>query len=175
MAVPRMLARAGSAFFTVPEKLDGMLGFGNSGSVIAQATGGNGSKNILSAALSGISGDAVPASQGTVAATAAGTAATTDGAHGVFSTLTFHQVRNFGGIFSYMTSKWALACCLLVSIQFVGATPWSICEEQVLTQYRRSFSTGPRSTPLLVAASLSHIQSGWSCESYRFSSSPSMH
>ena len=121
MAFPRMLARAGNfAFFTVPEKLDGMLGLGNGGTVIAQATGGNGSKNILSAAFSGVSGNAVLASQETVVATAAGTAAT-DNAQGVFSSFTFHQVRNFGGIFSYMTSKWALACCCLVSIQYVGA------------------------------------------------------
>ena len=130
MAFPRMLARAGSfAFFTVPEKLDGMLGFGNSGSVIAQATGGNGSKNILSAALSGASRNVPLSSQGIVAATAAGTSATIDDAQGVFSSFTFHQVRNFGGIFSYMTSKWALACCCLVSISYVGTTPQSTWED----------------------------------------------
>ena len=121
LAFPRMLVRAGNfAFLTVPEKLDGMLGFGHGGSIIAQATGGNGSKNILSAALSGGSGGVVQASQGTVAATAAGTGGATNTAHGVFSSITFHQVRNFGGIFSYMTSKWALACCCLVGDSFHG-------------------------------------------------------
>ena len=124
MAFPRLIARAGNfAFFTVPEKLDGMLGFGNGGSVIAQATGGNESKNIFSAAISGVSGSIAMASQGTVAATAAGAGTNTDDAPGVFSSFTFHQVRNFGGIVSYMTSKWALACCCLVSIEFVGAIP----------------------------------------------------
>lgn len=130
LAFPRMLARAGTfAFFTVPEKLDGMLGFGNSGSVIAQATGGNGSKNILSAALSGVSGNAPLSSQGTVAGTVAGASAPTDDAQGLFSLLTLQSMRNFGGIFSYITSKWALACCCLVSIQYVGTTPQSIWEK----------------------------------------------
>ena len=136
LAFPRMLARAGNfAFFTVPEKLDGMLGFGNGGSIIAQATGGNGSKNILSAALSGEPGNAAQASQGSVAATAAGTGVVTENSHGVFSSFTFHQVRNFGGIFSYMTSKWALACCCLVSIQCMDTLVANL-ERPSLTSHR---------------------------------------
>ncbi|KAL8731794.1 MAG: hypothetical protein Q9181_004184, partial [Wetmoreana brouardii] len=30
--------------------------------------------------------------------------------------LTFHHIRNFGGIFTYMTSKWALACFILAIV-----------------------------------------------------------
>ena len=154
LAFPRMLARAGNfAFFTVPEKLDGMLGFGNGGSIIAQATGGNGSKNILSAALSGGSGGAAQVSQGTAAATAAGAGAVTENAHGVFSSFTFHQVRNFGGIFSYMTSKWALACCCLVSDLLVDIYVANL-ERPALTSHRLSFSIALKYTPQLVVVSI---------------------
>ena len=116
MAVPRMMARAGSfAFVTVPERIDYMLGLRHGGSMIAEATGhgirGNRSRDIVSAALSGAS------SSGTDAPTAAGAAAA-EGSRGL-SSLSFNQVRNFGGIFTYMTSKWALACFTLVSLQFV--------------------------------------------------------
>ena len=139
MAFPRMLARAGNfAFFTVPEKLDGMLGFGSGGSIIAQATGGNGSKNILSAALSGEPGGTAQASPGIVAATAMGTGTGTENAHGVFSSFTFHQVRNFGGIFSYMTSKWALACCCLVSMLMINTILVNL-ERLALTSHRLLF------------------------------------
>lgn len=119
MAFPRMLARAGSfAFITVPEKIDHMLGFGNGGSVIAQATG-NGSRNILSAALSDVAGNTAQASAGSAAATVVSAAASGESSSRGFSSINFQQVRNFGGVLSYMTSKWALACCTLVSIQFV--------------------------------------------------------
>ncbi len=115
LAFPRMLARAGNfAFFTVPEKLDGIL-YGNGVSMIAQATGGNGSRSMFSAGLSAISGGATEASQQSVAATAEGTAATAHISNGVSSLFTFLQLRNFGGILSYVTSKWALACFALVS------------------------------------------------------------
>lgn len=110
MAVPRMMARAGSfAFITVPERLDSILGFRNGGSMIAEATG-NGSVNIISSAFFAGS------SSGTATPTAAAAAGGTPEGLGTFS---FQQVRNFSGIFAYMTSKWALACFTLVSLQFV--------------------------------------------------------
>lgn len=121
MAFPRMLARAGSfAFVTVPDRMDHLLGFRNGGSMIAEATG-NGSRHIMSAALSATSPEAV---QGLAAANGArdvASAAATGTGNGPISlsTLSFQQFRNLGGIFAYMTSKWALACFTLVSFQFV--------------------------------------------------------
>ncbi len=110
LAVPRMIARAGSfAFVTVPERMDNLLGLRNSGSVIAEATGGR-IQNTSQAALSGLG-----SARGTAAATAA-EATVMEGTSGgnLSHTLSFHQVRNFGGVFTYMTSKWALACFTLV-------------------------------------------------------------
>ena len=110
MAFPRMVARAGSfAFVTVPERLDNMIGLRGGGSMIAEATG-NGSMKMISTAFSSDS------SPGAALPSAAGAAATEAPRLSSFS---FHQVRNFGGIFAYMTSKWALACFTLVSLYHV--------------------------------------------------------
>ena len=108
LAVPRMVARAGSfAFVTVPEQIDNMLGIRGGGSIIAEATG-QGAQSIASAAISGV--------QGTAAATAA--AAATEGTEGgmLSHVLNFQHLRNFGGVFSYLTSKWALSCFTVVCV-----------------------------------------------------------
>ena len=110
MAIPRMISRAGAfAFFTVPERIDSMLGLQNGGSIIAEATG-NTSHNLSSAAASGFR-----LAQGTPLATGGQAAAGQAGEEGFFSFWTFQQVRSFGGVFTYLTSKWALACVTLVS------------------------------------------------------------
>lgn len=112
MAFPRMMARAGSfAFVTVPERLDRIIGLQGGGSMIAEATG-NGSVRMISTAFSSDSSPraALPS--------AAGAAATGTPPQGL-SSFSFHQVRNFGGIFAYMTSKWALACFTLASLHHV--------------------------------------------------------
>ncbi|KAL9075692.1 MAG: hypothetical protein Q9161_001444 [Pseudevernia consocians] len=107
MAFPRMMARAGSfAFVTVPERLDSIIGLRGGVSMIAEATG-NGSMKMISTAFSSDS------SLGAALPSAAGAAATEAPR---LSSLSFHQVRNFGGIFAYMTSKWALACFTLAII-----------------------------------------------------------
>ena len=113
LAIPNFLANAASfAFITVPERIDHMLHGG--GSVIAQATG-NGSKDILSAALSQ-AGAAAQASN-TAATSSTGEAiAAEHGDPSSLGSLTFQQIRSFGGVFMYMTSKWALACFVLVSL-----------------------------------------------------------
>lgn len=113
MVFPRMMARAGSfALVTVPERFDSLIRFKNGGSIIAEATG-NRTWNMVSQALSSgsVADIAIPTSSGTAAATESSPSAL--GAFG------FVQGRNFGGIFTYMTSKWALACFALVSLQFV--------------------------------------------------------
>lgn len=97
LVVPRMVYRAGSfAVVTVPEYIDNVLGLRAGGSIIAEATGQGAAQNIASAAMSG--------------APAATTAtAGTDG--GMLShVLDFQHIRNFSGVFSYLTSKWALCC-----------------------------------------------------------------
>lgn len=109
MAVPRMMARAGSfAFITVPERIDSMLGFRHGGSMIAEATG-NGTWSMLTSAISASSATE------NVVPTAARVASATESPVKMLGPLSFMQVRNFGGIFTYMTSKWALACFTLVS------------------------------------------------------------
>ena len=109
MAFPRMMARAGSfAFVTVPERIDSMLGFRSGGSVIAEVTG-NKTWSMVSAAMSsGSSADSA-------APTASGATVVSEGVPRGFGPLGLLQIRNFGGIFTYMTSKWALACFTLVS------------------------------------------------------------
>lgn len=97
LVVPRMVYRAGSfAVVTVPEYIDNVLGLRAGGSIIAEATGQGAAQNMASAAMSG----APAATTATVG---------TDG--GMLShVLDFQHIRNFSGVFSYLTSKWALCC-----------------------------------------------------------------
>ena len=110
LAAPRMVARVGSfALKHLPGPIDNLLRPRNAGSVIAEATG-NGIHNVASAALSGIS--FAQETTATVMATTEGT----QPEQGSFSqSFSFQQLRNLGGIFSYMTSKWALTCFAVVS------------------------------------------------------------
>lgn len=110
LAIPRMVAQVGSfALNHMPRPIDSLLRPQNAGSVIAEATG-NGMTNAASAALSGIS---------FAQETATAVVATTNGTRpeqGLFSqSFSFQQLRNLGGIFTYMTSKWALTCFAMVS------------------------------------------------------------
>ncbi|KAF1817445.1 ubiquitin-protein ligase-like protein [Eremomyces bilateralis CBS 781.70] len=105
MAIPRLARRAGAlAFYYVPEHLDGFVGkIRDGGSVIADpttsntinATITNGSKTFIQSATGGLA----PA----ISAAAGG--GTAESAGGIFSLQNF---RNLGGLFSYVTSKWAL-------------------------------------------------------------------
>lgn len=116
LLVPRIVLRTGSfAFVTIPEQLDHVLGLRNGGRVIAEATR-DGTQNMASAALTsaGLAQGATPGIAEAVAAEA--TAAQGSSLSQVF---TFQQIRNFGGVFSYVTSKWALGCFVVVSNSFV--------------------------------------------------------
>ncbi|KAI9874904.1 MAG: hypothetical protein M1830_009140 [Pleopsidium flavum] len=105
LAVPRMLLRAGSfAFVTVPEHIDNMVARGFAGTVIASATGGE-AQQAVAAAVSGAG-----LAQGTAAATVATAGAERAHAGGLSQAFAFQNIRNFGGVFSYLTSKWALGC-----------------------------------------------------------------
>lgn len=110
MFVPRILARAGGlAFITFPEQIDGMLGYQNSGSVIAEATE-EGAPTINALLQSN-----VPSQEATTA-WIPDTFAIVDGGNSssLHQSWSFSHVRNFGGIFTYVTSKWAVACLTLV-------------------------------------------------------------
>ena len=114
LAIPRAIARLGSfAFISVPERIDDLMGLRNGGSVIAEATGEMGNKTVLTA-LSGVS-----SVQGTAVTTSNRATVTGVAQGGVLShAFSFQQVRNFGGVFTYMTSRWAMGCFILVSSNF---------------------------------------------------------
>jgi len=109
LLVPRMVLRAGSfAFVTVPEQIDNMVARGFAGTVIASATGGEAQQ----AAAAVISGAGL--AQGTAAATVAAVGTERAQAGGLSQAFAFQNIRNFGGVFSYLTSKWALGCFTVV-------------------------------------------------------------
>lgn len=107
-----MVAQAGSfALNHMPGPIDNLLRPRNAGSIIAEATG-NGIRIAASAALSGIS------SAQETATTIMATTEVRQPGQGLFSqSFSFQQLRNLGGIFTYMTSKWALTCFALVSLE----------------------------------------------------------
>ena len=108
LLLPRMVLRAGTfALVTVPERLDNMVLRGMAGTVIASATG---------ARAQVAAGVPLSSMQGTAAATiaAAGTEDVQSG--GLSQAFAFQNIRNFGGIFTYLTSKWALGCFTVVCI-----------------------------------------------------------
>ena len=104
LVAPRLAARAGS-FVTegIPEAFENMFGGGITGRAIAEATEKAGytaaTVNITTAAA----GAAAAAENLPIETGSASTSY-------ILQALTFHQIRTFGGIFSYMTSKWALGC-----------------------------------------------------------------
>ena len=111
MVLPRIIIRAGSfTFITVPEQLDNIFGLRAGGRVIAEATR-EGAHNMASAALS--SAVLVPGNAaGSVGAIA--TEAIQEQGPTLRESFSFQHIRNFGGIFSYITSKWALGCFTMV-------------------------------------------------------------
>ena len=113
MAFPRMMARAGSfAFVTVPERIDSIFGTNYGGSMTMNTTA-NKTWDVVSTVIS--SNPALDSSSPTMSGLAA---ASGDIPHG-FGPLSLLQFRNLGGIFAYLTSKWALSCFTLVSLQLV--------------------------------------------------------
>lgn len=109
LAIPRIVAQLGTfAANHLPGPIDYLLRPGNAGNMIAEATG----NHIHSAASAVLSGGFT---QGTAAAIMT-TAEAGEPEQRLFSqSFGFQQLRNLGGIFTYMTSKWALTCFALVS------------------------------------------------------------
>lgn len=118
LAVPRFAQRAGSlAFSHMPEAMDNIAGkIFNGGSIIADATG-------QQTANSTITNTSHHFAQSTAEAlnAAFGEAWREGGDEASSSVLGmilqgFGRLKNFGGIFSYLTSRWALATFTAVSL-----------------------------------------------------------
>lgn len=89
---------------------DSLAWLKSGGSVIANATG-----ERAIGAETAVQGSTV--AQSAAASAAAGNPTMEAASANAFRhAFTFQHVRNFGGIFTYMTSKWALACFALVSL-----------------------------------------------------------
>lgn len=111
LAVPRLAQRAGSfALFRMPEAVDNIAGkIFSGGSIIADATG----RQTANSTITNTS-QAFVQSTGTAALDAAISEALTAGDTTRSTALGMMlqyvaRLKNFGGIFSYLTSRWALA------------------------------------------------------------------
>ncbi|KAL1629099.1 hypothetical protein SLS56_005653 [Neofusicoccum ribis] len=113
-AIPQAATAARQLVMNPLEQLDGILGkVMNSGTIIAEATGSgapNVTNNITSAAGRFIqsSAAAVPAAAASAAA-AATSGDAVEGADSLFNLDYIWNLGKIGGIFSYITSRWALA------------------------------------------------------------------
>ncbi|KAI9756907.1 MAG: hypothetical protein M4579_003661 [Chaenotheca gracillima] len=112
LAVPRMARRLGDfAMFSVPGHLETMFGRGFDRTVIAEATAdGMGSTAAAASGARFAQGMAETAAGTTGNLADPGASSTLHGALG------FNSVRGFGGVFSYVTSKWALSCFTMAII-----------------------------------------------------------
>ncbi|EON60852.1 hypothetical protein W97_00062 [Coniosporium apollinis CBS 100218] len=105
MAVPRLAQRLGSFAFHLPDQFDNLLGkVQDGGSVIAEPTTTSSVNATVITSAAGFAQDSAAAS---FAAGAAGTAA--PAVQGWFGWMNFENLRNLGGIFMYLTSRWAMA------------------------------------------------------------------
>lgn len=113
LLIPRTITRTGFfAFITVPERIDNLFRSGSGGRLIAEATG-DGIRNFTSAALL-----SATSAQETATAISDGAARTEGSGGNIFTqSLSFQQIRSFGGVFTYLTSKWAVACVCFVSLR----------------------------------------------------------
>lgn len=162
-AIPQAATAARQLVMNPLEQLDGILGkVMNSGTIIAEATGSgapNVTNNITSAAGRFIqsSAAAVPAAAASAAA-AATSGDAVEGADSLFNLDYIWNLGKIGGIFSYITSRWALATFTVVCVFFASRRVHSTSHElSDLARYllaktdyinsRQSCSTAPNSTP----------------------------
>lgn len=115
LVLPRLAQRAGSFAMHLPDSMDNIAGkIWNGGSIIADATAGT--SETLDYTITNTSARAFVQSTAAAAlgaSTAAGTwrEIASDDSTSVFGLIVqgIGRLKNFGGIFSYLTSKWALA------------------------------------------------------------------
>ncbi|KAL8705214.1 MAG: hypothetical protein Q9201_001670 [Fulgogasparrea decipioides] len=152
---------------------DGLSWLQSGGSVLAEATGER-------AVVMETAPQASTGAHAAAASAAAGNTMTEAASTSAFrQALTFHHIRNFGGIFTYMTSKWALACFILVCLSIgsyrtlsaPSATPNHVLTCQAIVLNRtKIYTSGRRNLRLTFALRfalrigpilmfLSHIQS----------------
>jgi hypothetical protein len=125
LVLPRLAQRAGAfAFYTVPEHLDDIIGkMRYGGSVIAEstiaekvnATASNTTKAFFRSAVGGSSQTAITAASATAASSSPVDARAISEvlwSEGLFS---FQTLRNMGGMFSYLMTRWALGTFVVVS------------------------------------------------------------
>lgn len=112
LAVPRAFVRIGSfAFVTMPEKVDSLLRLRNGGKLIAGATAQIGIETTSlgsTPVLPSLKTITTTLANGTTATFVAKTGGTGQ------STFNFDRLRNVGGFFTYITSKWAWSWLFLV-------------------------------------------------------------
>jgi hypothetical protein len=113
MVLPRFAHRAASfAFFTVPEQMSslgmGLAGFRDESGVNGSTSSIGSLYNSAASAAGGVAGDAAGNGPWNMGSRMAG--GTAGGANQVPS---FHNVRGFGGVFSYITSPWAILCVFM--------------------------------------------------------------
>ena len=147
LVVPRLAQRAGSfALFHMPEAMDSIAGkIFSGGSMIADATGqqtANSTITNTSKAFAQSTAGVLDASLREAFREAGDEAASSS----VFGMMLqgLARLKNFGGIFSYLTSRWALATFTAVSISSL----LGLCCTADLTSRlpRLSFSIVPNST-----------------------------
>ena len=110
------MSRAGSfALVTIPESIDNLIGARNGGRVIAEATR-DGVHNVASAALASAALQGNTQAIAGVATSRTGTEATTTSFK---NSIGLQQLGKFGGVFTYVTSKWAVCCVIVVRFQKV--------------------------------------------------------
>lgn len=119
LVLPRLAQRAGSfAFYTVPEQIDGFMGKMRvgGGSMIAERTA---AEKINATASNTTRAFLQAASSRAMGSTATATAAN----GGVTAAETFNEniwglqtIRNLGGMFSYLMTRWALGTFFVVCI-----------------------------------------------------------
>ena len=118
LAVPRFAHRAGSlAFYSMPEAVDNLAGklFGN-GNIIADATG----VRTMNQTITNASGAIAQSTAAALMDGALGEGLTDAGGKTSMSVMastlqSVGRMKNFGGIFSYLTSRWALTTFAAVS------------------------------------------------------------
>ena len=113
LALPRLIVRVGTfAFSTLPDHFDSVLTNHYHMRTIPDATGEGATFAAVTDAATFLQArDAA----GTAGSSPLGSGGETIAAAGGFSNgLGFHSVRGFGGILSYLTSRWALSCFTMV-------------------------------------------------------------
>ncbi|KAI9809212.1 MAG: hypothetical protein M1825_002503 [Sarcosagium campestre] len=115
LAIPRLAHRAGVfAFYDVPEQIDDVLARGFGRTVIAESTVA-GASNLTSTAVPA-QGFAQGIGKSIAGATASAAHPSTAGGMDTPLGMGFYNIRNFGSVFTYLTSRWALACCAVAII-----------------------------------------------------------